>query len=84
MSDSEEDWWSDGEAEVSSPVDAVDPFIYFGEVLGALGTSQPQRVAAIQATMDEGTRAAIQGMTAYAAQLQQEKLEAAAAAAAAH
>ncbi|KFM27576.1 Importin-7, partial [Auxenochlorella protothecoides] len=84
VSDSEEDWWSDGEAEVSSPVDAVDPFIYFGEVLGALGTSQPQRVAAIQATMDEGTRAAIQGMTAYAAQLQQEKLEAAAAAAAAH
>lgn len=65
---------------MSSPVDAIDPFIYFGEVLSALSVSQPQRIAAVQASMDEGTRAAIEAMTAYAAQLQQEKLEAAAAA----
>lgn len=72
--ESDEEWWTDEEEEVSSPIDAVDPFIYFAETLHALQHSEPSKFAALSAAMDAGTQAAVQGMMAYAQQVKQELL----------
>lgn len=60
-----------------SPIDDIDPFVFFGEALGALQAASPARAAAIFAGMDAGTQQAVQGMVSYAAMV---KAEAAAAA----
>ncbi|KAK2079907.1 hypothetical protein QBZ16_002302 [Prototheca wickerhamii] len=71
------DWWSDEEeAEIQSPIDAVDPFVFFADAMGALGAASPARLQAVMGALEPALQAAVQGMSAYAAQL---KLEQAAA-----
>lgn len=82
--DSEDDeyWTEDEEEEVSSPIDAVDPFIFFAETLHTIQHSDPQRFAGLVGGLDANVQAAVQGMMQYAAELRQEQLQKAAAAAA--
>jgi hypothetical protein len=83
--DSDEDWWydSDDEAEVSSPIDAVSPYVYFADVLQAAQASDPARLARMAGQMDAAAQAAVQALMEHAAAVRQMQAAAAAAAAAA-
>eukprot|EP00887_Chlorella_sp_A99_P003658 scaffold7.g3658.t1 len=50
----------------------VDPYVFFAEALGRLQAGDPARFATLMAGVDAGAQAAVQGMMAYAAHLQQE------------
>lgn len=81
--DYDEYWSEDEEDEVSSPIDAVDPFVYFAETLHGIQHGDPARFAALVGGLDANVQAAVQGMMQYAAQLKEEAAQKAAAEAAA-
>ncbi|PSC72993.1 importin beta-like SAD2 [Micractinium conductrix] len=82
--DYDEYWTEDEEEEVSSPIDAVDPFIFFAETLHAIQGGDPPRFAGLVGGLDANVQAAVQGMMQYAVQLKEEQLQKAAAATAAN
>eukprot|EP00882_Tetradesmus_deserticola_P026462 GHRQ01029202.1.p1 GENE.GHRQ01029202.1~~GHRQ01029202.1.p1 ORF type:complete len:103 (-),score=49.13 GHRQ01029202.1:249-557(-) len=79
--DSEDEWSEDGEEAIGTPLDDIDPFVSFAEVLGQLQGVMPGRYQALVAGADAGVMAALQGMSEYAAQIKQKKAAEAAAAA---
>ncbi|KAL4855989.1 Importin beta-like SAD2 [Chlorella vulgaris] len=82
--DSGDEYWSeDEEEEVASPIDSIDPFIYFAETLHAVQHSEPARFAGLVGGLDANVQRAVQGMMQYAAELKEEQAQEAAAAAAA-
>jgi hypothetical protein len=81
--DDDDEWSEDGEEAVGSPLDDIDPFVSFAEVLGQMQGTMPGRYQALVSGADAGVMSALQGMSAYAAQIKQKKAEEAAAAAAA-
>lgn len=83
--DDDDEYYSEDEVEeVSSPIDAIDPFIYFAETLHGIQHADPPRFAALVGGLEANVQAAVQGMMQYAAQLKEEQLQAAAAAANGH
>lgn len=70
--DSEDDWWEEdgGDDEITSPLDAVSPYLYFAETLQRVQATDAAAFAAITTHMDEGTKAAVLGMMAHAAEVQ--------------
>uniref|UniRef100_A0A383WBL3 Importin N-terminal domain-containing protein n=1 Tax=Tetradesmus obliquus TaxID=3088 RepID=A0A383WBL3_TETOB len=79
--DSEDEWSDDGEEAIGTPLDDIDPFVSFAEVLGQMQAAMPGRYAALVAGADAGVLGALQGMSEYAAQIKQKKAAEAAAAA---
>lgn len=77
----DEVWSEDEDEEVGSPLDSISPYVYFAETLQAVQNSDAAAFAAITSRMDGGTQAAVQGMMAYATELKNAQLAAAAAAA---
>ena len=68
-----DDYWSeDEEEEVESPIDAVDPFVFFAETLQGIQAAEPQRFAALMGGLGADVQAAVQGMMGYAQQLRSE------------
>ncbi|KAF8071226.1 SAD2 [Scenedesmus sp. PABB004] len=81
--DDSDDEWTDDEETVGTPLDDIDPFVSFADVLGGLQASNPGRYAALLAGADAGVLGALQGMQAFAAEQRAKKAAEAAAAAAA-
>jgi hypothetical protein len=79
--DDEDEWSDDGEEAVGTPLDDIDPFVSFAEVLGRMEHQMPGRYQALLSGADKGVMAALQDMSGYAAQLKQKKAAEAAAAA---
>jgi hypothetical protein len=77
--DSEDEWSEDGEEAIGTPLDDIDPFISFAEVLGQMQGSMPGRYQALVSGADAGVMSALQGMSEYAAQIKQKKAAEAAA-----
>lgn len=68
-----DDWTDDGEETIGTPLDEIDPFVSFADVLGGLQSAMPQRYQALVAGADAGVIGALQGMSEYAAQVKQRK-----------
>lgn len=68
-----DDWTDDDEEPVGTPLDDIDPFVSFADVLGGLQTAMPGRYQALIAGADSGVIAALRGMSEYAAQIKQKK-----------
>lgn len=78
--DSDDEWWDDDDDDVMSPIDEINPYIYFAEALQQVQGGNPARFAALTGVMDQGVQGAVQGMMAYATELRQAQAAAAAAA----
>ncbi|KAG2439798.1 hypothetical protein HYH02_010433 [Chlamydomonas schloesseri] len=63
-----DDEFTDDE-EVHTPIDPVDPYVFFADALAGLQAHMPARHAALLAACDANTQAALGGMMAYAAEL---------------
>lgn len=74
--------WSDDDDEVSSPLDSVDPWVFFADVMGALGQQDAARAAALQGGLDFKGQALAMGLTQFAQQRREEIAKEAAEAAA--
>eukprot|EP00878_Enallax_costatus_P008370 GHUV01008748.1.p1 GENE.GHUV01008748.1~~GHUV01008748.1.p1 ORF type:complete len:267 (+),score=129.68 GHUV01008748.1:211-1011(+) len=68
-----DDWTDDDEETIGSPLDDVDPFVSFADVLGGLQSAMPGRYQALIAGANGGVIAALQGMSEYAAQIKQKQ-----------
>jgi len=65
--DSDSDWgWDDDDDEVSSPVDAVDPFVYFADAFAATQQADPERFAQITQGLEQSATAAAYSMLQHA------------------
>eukprot|EP00879_Flechtneria_rotunda_P022091 GHRR01023309.1.p1 GENE.GHRR01023309.1~~GHRR01023309.1.p1 ORF type:complete len:1020 (+),score=395.54 GHRR01023309.1:417-3476(+) len=71
--DDDDDEWTDGEEVVGTPLDDIDPFVSFAEVLGQLQAAMPARYQALLASADQGVMQALAAMTEYAAQIKQKQ-----------
>lgn len=68
-----------GEEAVGTPLDDIDPFVSFADVLGQMQSSMAARYQALVSGADAGVVAALQGMSEYAAQIKQKQAAEAAA-----
>ncbi|EFJ51590.1 hypothetical protein VOLCADRAFT_79706 [Volvox carteri f. nagariensis] len=67
-SEGSDDEFTDDE-EVRTPIDPVDPFVFYADALSGLQQHMPARHQQLMATCDANTQAALAGMMAYAAEL---------------
>ncbi|GFR51383.1 hypothetical protein Agub_g13813, partial [Astrephomene gubernaculifera] len=63
-----DDEFTDDE-EVHTPIDPVDPYVFFADALSGLQQHMPARYQQLLSACDAGTQAALAGMMAYAAEL---------------
>lgn len=68
-----DEWTDDGEETIGTPLDDIDPYVSFADVLGGLQTAMPGRYQALVAGADASVIAALQRMSEYAAQVKQKK-----------
>lgn len=73
--DDDEDEWDedDGDEVVGTPLDDMDPFVSFTEVLAGVQSSMPARYGALMAGADANVTAALQAMSAHAADIKAKK-----------
>lgn len=72
--DDDEDWDEDDEDEmIGTPLDDMDPFVSFADVLSGVQASMPGRYSALMAGADANVTAALQGMSAHAAAIKAKK-----------
>lgn len=71
--DDSDEYTDDGEETIGTPLDDIDAFVSFAEVLGGLQAAMPGRYQALMAGADSSVVAALQGMSEYAAQIKQKK-----------
>jgi len=72
--DDDDDWDEDDENEmIGTPLDDMDPFVSFADVLSGVQASMPGRYSALMAGADANVTAALQGMSAHAAAIKAKK-----------
>ncbi|XP_078434318.1 ARM repeat superfamily protein isoform X2 [Wolffia australiana] len=83
-SDDDDDYTDDDDEEVESPIDNVDPFIFFVETMHVVQAANPSRFQALMQSMDFHSQALANGVAQHAelrrAEIEKEKLEKATAA----
>lgn len=79
--DDTDDEWTDDE-EVETPIDPVDPYVFFADALAGMQATNPARHQGLTATVDAGAQEALAQIMQYAAQQRAEAAKKAAEAAA--
>ena len=65
----DDDDYTDDEEEVGTPLDNMDPFVSFADVLAGLQSTMPGRYAALVAGAEPGVIAALSAMSEHAASM---------------